>query len=721
MKNKRIRAFMDRYPEFMLALTILTILFIVFSTSVSPESYKNASPDKVTATTTTSNLRAGYGPYSTSNCYYRCTDSDGGSVYERGYVSIVSPSGCPTTTARDFQDYCIDESTLMEYDCDKENRYHTQKQINCECSNGACIVGDYVDVTVTPSVKYVSVGDKAIYKIKIRDKHPLLDCDTSEVDESTTTSNTEEIRCKVYHTYNLSVLGLPFTADYPQEVMIYQGRSKTVELTIQPEYQGRFTFTVTATQNKDQTLSGSDSATLVVNGYTSCDEACQERGYEYGVCRTSCNSDERNLGTRYCIQEYISVKNADVVSTTKVQAVALNATAEVASTSGGEGVGAATAETREVQLYRPIYCCCGVRELKVKAWTNKNTYESGETARIYAKVAYTDDSNIDSTVYGTVTKPDGSEEDITFMQVCAIQEIKAAVTDVEEEVEEAESIETEIQCDSGICNPRCIYLSNYKNTETEGRYKVTVRALTPGGEEVQTKTYFNVIRPHITCEQYCQEEGYDYGICRGSCIDDEYDTGSDYCYQEIHPALRCCCGKLTPPQPPQEKIKLHLKRGWNLITMPGKGELDKGTCERMYGFIYIDGRYYTMDEAEEKLGSEELMEYLRLHSFWIYAFKSCYLEFSVEDYTSYSEVNLDEGWNFVPVTRDMKSMTLDDIKRNCELEKTYMWNPIKQSWEKIDGVYVFKENDLYHGFISYAVEECGFSQTMLSPPALPQG
>ena len=574
---------------------------------------------------------------------------------------------------------------------------------------------EYVDVTVTPSVKYASIGDKAIYKIKIKDNHPLMRCSSAETDDS----DTEKARCNIYYTYKIEVSGLPFTAEYDDEITIYQGSKKTVELTTQPEYQGRFTFTVTATQNKDQTLSGSDSATLVVNGYTSCDEACQERGYEYGVCRTSCNTDERNLGTRYCKQEYVSVKNADEISTTNVQAVSLKTTAEIASSSGGEGVGAATAQTRELRVYRPIYCCCGVRELKIKAWTNKKTYESGETARIYAKASYTDESNVEADVYGTVTKPDGSEEDITFLQVCAIQEIKAAVTDVEEGSDETESMETEIQCDSGICNPRCIYIASYENTETEGRYTITVYALTPDGEQAKTTTYFNVIRPYITCEQYCQRSGYDYGVCQGSCSDNEYDAGSRYCYEEIHPALHCCCGKLTPPQPPQEKIKLHLNRGWNLITMPGKGELNKGTCERIYGFIHIDGRYYTMKEAEEKTGSEELMEYLRLHSFWIYAFKSCYLEFTLEDYTSYSEINLEGGWNFVPVTYDMESMSLDEIKGECELEKTYMWTPIKQSWEKMDKDYVFKENDLYRGFISYAVEECGFSQTMLSPPALP--
>ncbi len=743
MKNKRVRDFMDRYPEFMLVLTILTILFIVFSTSVSPESHKNASPDKVTATTTTSNLRAGYGPYSTSNCYYRCTDSDGGSIYERGQVSIVSPSGCPTTTMRHFQDYCIDETTLMEYECDKENRYHTQKQVNCECINGACIpVREHVDVTVTPSVKYVSVSDKAIYKIKIKDKHPVMRCITIDTDDS----NTEEARCHIYYTYKISVSGLPFTADYPKEVTLYQGSTKTVELTIQPEYRGRFMFTVTATQKNDRRVTDSDSATLVVNGYTSCDEACRGRGYDYGVCRTSCSSDERNIGTRYCIQQHpepILVKNVDVVPTADVKSVTVNATATTASSSGGGGMGVAIAETSEVPAYRPIYCCCGVRELKVKAWTNKNTYKSGETAGIYAKVAYTDESNVDAEVYGTVTKPDGSEEDITFRQICAIQEIRDAVTDVEKEGGETDSIETEIHCASGICSPRCIYVASYENTETEGRYTVTVYAETPGGEEAQTETYFSVRKPHTTCNDYCQKKGFDYGICRTSCSDEEYDAGSEYCPQiaiaqdvekkavspesgnvavdgGMYPIYTCCCGKLVPPPPP-ERIKLHLKRGWNLITMPGKGELDKGTCERMYGFVYIDGRYYTMKEAEEKLGSEGLMEYLRMHSFWVYTFKSCYLEFSVEDHTSHSEVNLERGWNFVPVTYDMKSITLYDIKGDCVLDEIYMWNPEKQSWERIDGDYVFKESDLYHGFISHADGDCSFSQTSLTPPPLPGG
>ena len=52
MGNKRIRSFMDRYPEFMLALTILAILSIVLSSTVSPHSNNSIKVQKTTATVT---------------------------------------------------------------------------------------------------------------------------------------------------------------------------------------------------------------------------------------------------------------------------------------------------------------------------------------------------------------------------------------------------------------------------------------------------------------------------------------------------------------------------------------------------------------------------------------------------------------------------------------------------------------------------------------------
>ncbi len=710
----------DLKTEFLLMLTILSIFSIAFSTIAIPFSSKD-DRDRVVPTTTPTTIP-------------RCTDSDGGKNYSvKGTLR--------TKYGVEIADQCINRSSLREYYCEDDGGVGmVDYTCTYACSDGACIfesecekhggvciywqddcpegyedsgyrcisksekccipVRDFVDVTVMPEVRYASLGEKAIYKINIKDKHPLLRYGYLEgcvVNET--------YRCpNIYYIYKLSVSGLPFPTDYIKEIKIYQGDSRTVELIVKPEYIGRFYFTVTATQINNETVSDSDSATLIVNGYINCDEACRSRGYEYGVCRTSCMSDERNIGRGYCKQFWYNEPSVLENTTDVIQKTAYMEA----------GIG----KTEKIpEYYRPVYCCCGKKELTIKVWTNKKTYGSGENVMIYAKVLYTDGTYGEAEVYGTITRPDNKREHIYFRQICSVKEME----NILKTKNETTKIQKEVICNAERCIPQCIYVANYPKTDIPGMYRITVTATTPDGKEAKTGTYFYVREPLITCNEYCQSLGYHYGTCKTRCNENEYDAGSRYCYEAIYPPFHCCCGKITPPQPPGEIIRIHLNRGWNLITLPGKGgELNKGNCERMYGFVYMNNRYYTIKEAEEKLGSDALREYMRLHSFWIYTFKRCYLEFKLVEYTSYTELKLNNGWNFIPITEDMVGKSLSDIKGNCSFRKVYIWNAEKQIWDMLSESYVFKRNDLPNGFVVYAEEDCGFGSIMMPPP-LPEG
>jgi len=710
----------DLKTEFLLMLTILSIFSIAFSTIAIPFSSKD-DRDRVVPTTTPTTIP-------------RCTDSDGGKNYSvKGTLR--------TKYGVEIADQCINRSSLREYYCEDDGGVGmVDYTCTYACSDGACIfesecekhggvciywqddcpegyedsgyrcisksekccipVRDFVDVTVMPEVRYASLGEKAIYKINIKDKHPLLRYGYLEgcvVNET--------YRCpNIYYIYKLSVSGLPFPTDYIKEIKIYQGDSRTVELIVKPEYIGRFYFTVTATQINNETVSDSDSATLIVNGYINCDEACRSRGYEYGVCRTSCMSDERNIGRGYCKQFWYNEPSVLENTTDVIQKTAYMEA----------GIG----KTEKIpEYYRPVYCCCGKKELTIKVWTNKKTYGSGENVMIYAKVLYTDGTYGEAEVYGTITRPDNKREHIYFRQICSVKEME----NILKTKNETTKIQKEVICNAERCIPQCIYVANYPKTDIPGMYRITVTATTPDGKEAKTGTYFYVREPLITCNEYCQSLGYHYGTCKTRCNENEYDAGSRYCYEAIYPPFHCCCGKITPPQPPGEIIRIHLNRGWNLITLPGKGgELNKGNCERMYGFVYMNNRYYTIKEAEEKLGSDALKEYMRLHSFWIYTFKRCYLEFKLVEYTSYTELKLNNGWNFIPITEDMVGKSLSDIKGNCSFRKVYIWNAEKQIWDMLSESYVFKRNDLPNGFVVYAEEDCGFGSIMMPPP-LPEG
>jgi len=596
--------------------------------------------------------------------------------------------------------------------------------------------GDLVDVDIYPEIRTVEIGDPAEYKIVVTDNHPIARCGIAVADEPVPREAeiaVEEVpRCIVYYTYNLEVTGIPFDAEYPESVTVYQGSSTSVPLTIKPTYKGNFKFGVKATLSNNPNVRDSDSATLIVNEYGNCNLECRRRGYEYGVCRTSCRANEYDIGTRYCPQitdktltssksggrGVVSV-NGKMVTVEKV--VVKDAVSTVRETTAGE-------RDTDIYIYPTYHCCCGNKGITVEAWPSKSSYNSGETATVYAKVYSTENGDVSARVTGTIKRPDGGTDTLTFRKICTIAEIQRI---------KDENPAMEISCIGGECWPKCLYVATYKDTDVSGYYSVTVKATSSYGS-AETSTGFRVRREVKTCNNYCREMGYDYGVCRTSCRGDEKNVGTEYCPQLVSKPIKltnkstmekaeyrymyCCCGNLVPPPPPEERIKLELHEGWNLITLPGRGELSLGSCEALYGFVYIDGEYLSMKEAKEELGEERLMEYLRKHSFWAYSFRKCHLEFTLEEYTSHTELDLSKGWNFLPVTEDMIGKSLWDIKGNCEFQKTYLWNAKKQRWEELDPEEKFSDEQKFKGFIVKVPFSCSLGWGSIpSPPPLPEG
>jgi len=182
----------------------------------------------------------------------------------------------------------------------------------------------------------------------------------------------------------------------------------------------------------------------------------------------------------------------------------------------------------------------------------------------------------------------------------------------------------------------------------------------------------------------------------------------------------------SPPPPPQEKIRLTIQEGWNLMTLPGEGELNSGTCsalKELYAFVYVKEieQYMTFKEAADYMGEARLRAYLRTHAFWVYSFDDCYMGFSLEDATSFNDLSLDKGWNFVPITQDMEGNSLSDVGGDCDFEKSYLWDASKQDWKRIGNGMKFSEDQLYNGFISKVDDSCDFGWgAIISPPPLPE-
>jgi hypothetical protein len=66
----------------------------------------------------------------------------------------------------------------------------------------------------------------------------------------------------------------------------------------------------------------------------------------------------------------------------------------------------------------------------------------------------------------------------------------------------------------------------------------------------------------------------------------------------------------SPPFPQQEKFNIDLVKGWNLISLPGRGiGFIQGTCSKKpLAFVYLKNleKYLSIDDALKLLGNDEL-------------------------------------------------------------------------------------------------------------------
>ena len=179
-----------------------------------------------------------------------------------------------------------------------------------------------------------------------------------------------------------------------------------------------------------------------------------------------------------------------------------------------------------------------------------------------------------------------------------------------------------------------------------------------------------------------------------------------------------------PPFPETENIDIELRNGWNLISAPGYGYFSLGTCSantKPIAFIYLTDqkRYASFDEALSIMGTDKLKEYLSTHSFWIYSYEKCKMTFDVEKYSTYSGLQLDQGWNLLGVTKDMVGETMSNIKGTCTFEKLYSWNADSQKW------IARTENDLIdkmgYGGIVRVTATCSLNTNVIQTPVFPTG
>jgi hypothetical protein len=179
------------------------------------------------------------------------------------------------------------------------------------------------------------------------------------------------------------------------------------------------------------------------------------------------------------------------------------------------------------------------------------------------------------------------------------------------------------------------------------------------------------------------------------------------------------------PQPPPfpidgEEVKITLRRGWNLINLPGSPLSITSNCPSdIYGFVYLvdEQRYVTLQEAEQMMDDVEFIKYLTVHAFWAYVTEECAIYETVSEFATYSGMQLSNGWNLVGVTKDMVGETLDSINNGCTFTKVYSWDAQTQTWQSASGGTLLTEP--YNGLLIKTSGTCGFKTNKIMPPSFP--
>jgi hypothetical protein len=156
------------------------------------------------------------------------------------------------------------------------------------------------------------------------------------------------------------------------------------------------------------------------------------------------------------------------------------------------------------------------------------------------------------------------------------------------------------------------------------------------------------------------------------------------------------------PELSEDSIRLY--RGWNLVPI---ADFEQGTCPGDPSYVFIwdpEAQQYLRGSEMENGPSEEM----KRASLWYYSTIPCQTPVGSGDIrgVAANDIRLSAGWNLLFVTRDMAGHSLGQMKGNCDILKSAVWDPSIQSWQKVGEDFAFPE--VYSGFVTRADSGCKF-------------
>lgn len=205
-------------------------------------------------------------------------------------------------------------------------------------------------------------------------------------------------------------------------------------------------------------------------------------------------------------------------------------------------------------------------------------------------------------------------------------------------------------------------------------------------------------------------------------------------------------GIMTKDENSRYNIEVSVVKGWNIIagTIPNSAissdsEIKSQDIKAAWYYSPILKKYLQISPNPDELFHQIDDDDALTSAIWVYSDKAGRLKYNtLEDYAPLDLRKLSAGYNFVTITPDMYSGTLDGagydyeyfiwnkIKGNCNLQSIHAWNPETQGWIAVDANMNFGEeiNDFIGmGMIVKVSSDCTLGSPSSSggtnPPGLP--
>lgn len=147
-----------------------------------------------------------------------------------------------------------------------------------------------------------------------------------------------------------------------------------------------------------------------------------------------------------------------------------------------------------------------------------------------------------------------------------------------------------------------------------------------------------------------------------------------------------------------------------------------------YSFIYDNANKEYIQLAPNResgklssiLGPGTKPGYFLNSGVWIYLKKDfIFSPNSIDNPASIDVLELMSGWSIFSITPDMIGKELEDIKGDCNIEKAYVWEAEHQGWINFIEDPEFYSESEGMGIVIKTTNNCKFSASSTSPPALP--